>query len=485
VAVKHSVPVLIVGAGPTGLTAAIELSRLGIGVRIIDRAPERSLTSRALGIQARTVELLRVRGVGNEMLRLGNRANTTTLYSGGEKLAAIGLHRMPSEFNYVLLLAQSETERLLTEQLNRQGVKVERGVEMVSVSRRPDHLGVRLRSGDGAEEAVTASYLIAADGSHSAIRKALGLPFRGRSLTQSYVLGDLYLAGDVPEDQLSIFLARNGFLAVFPMGDGRFRFMATDPDAITGDTGDPTLDDIQRLYDRTVHLPAQLYNLNWSSRFRINSRHMTTLRDGRVFFGGDAAHVHSPAGGQGMSAGVQDMINLSWKLAMVLKGQARPELLDLPVRPNAGGPPAGADDRTGHQGVQLHQSARARRPDSIGSRPARPVRRPEQGGAETGTARRRLPRLPNCQGRRANRAAARRRPAARRASRRSAMLRHAGLVHPDLVRYARRRADRRRVSPVAEHPCGACGVDSRRAGQRCSVAAGAAGRLSRGRRRSE
>ena len=235
---------------------------------------------------------------------------------------------MPSEFNYVLLLAQSETERLLTEQLNRQGVKVERGVEMVSVSRRPDHVGVQLRSGDGTEEAVTASYLIAADGSHSPIRKAMGLPFKGRSLTQSYVLGDLHLAGDVPEDQLSIFLARNGFLAVFPMGDGRFRFMATDPAAITGDTGDPTLEDIQRLYDRTVHLPAQLYNLNWSSRFRINSRHMTTLRDGRVFFGGDAAHVHSPAGGQGMNAGIQDMVNLSWKLAMVLKGQARPELLD-------------------------------------------------------------------------------------------------------------------------------------------------------------
>ena len=191
-----------------------------------------------------------------------------------------------------------------------------------------DGVSAVLRSGDGAEEVLDASYLIAADGSHSVIRKALGLTFTGRSLTHNYVLGDLHLAGEIPEDQLSIFLARNGFLAVFPMGDGRFRFMATDPDGITGDTGDPTLDDIQRLYDRTVHLPAQLYNLNWSSRFRINSRHMTTLRDGRVFFGGDAAHVHSPAGGQGMNAGIQDMINLSWKLAMVLNGQARQELLD-------------------------------------------------------------------------------------------------------------------------------------------------------------
>jgi 2-polyprenyl-6-methoxyphenol hydroxylase-like FAD-dependent oxidoreductase len=322
------VPVLIVGAGPTGLTAAVELSRLGVGVRIIDRAAERSLTSRALGVQARTVELLRVRGVGDEMVRIGNRASATTLYAGGKELAAIELHRMSSEFNYVLLLAQSETERLLTEQLTRQGVKIERGVEMVAASQQSDHVEVRLRSGDGTEEALRSSYLIAADGSHSAIRKAMGLPFEGRSLAQNYVLGDLHLAGDIPEDQLSIFLARNGFLAVFPMGDGHFRFMATDPEQITGDTGEPTLEDIQRLYDRTVHLPAQMYDLNWSSRFRINSRHMTTLRDGRVFFGGDAAHVHSPAGGQGMNAGIQDMINLSWKLAMVIEGRARQELLD-------------------------------------------------------------------------------------------------------------------------------------------------------------
>src|SRR6476620_7971516 len=294
-----------------GLTAALELSRLGIGVRIVDRASERSLTSRALGIQARTVEQLRVRGVGDELVRLGNPARSTTLYSAGEKLASIELHRMPSEFNYVLLLAQSDTERLLTEQLNRQGVKIERGVELTAVTQQRDGVSAVLCSGDGAEEMLDASSLIAADGSHSAIRKALGLPFTGKSLIHNYVLGDLYLAGDVPEDQLSIFLGRNGFLAVFPMGGGRFRFMATDPDGITGDTGDPTLEDIQRLYDRTVHLPARLYNRNWSSRFRINSRHMTTLRDGRVFFGGDAAHVHSPAGGQGMNAGIQDMVNLS------------------------------------------------------------------------------------------------------------------------------------------------------------------------------
>jgi 2-polyprenyl-6-methoxyphenol hydroxylase-like FAD-dependent oxidoreductase len=323
-----ALPVLIVGAGPTGLTAAIELSRLGVDVRIVDKALEASTTSRALGVQARTVELLRPRGVADEMLRIGNRASATTLYADGQRLAGIELHRMASEYNFVLMLAQSETERLLTEGLSRQGVEVERGVEFESLAQDDDGVHVALRHVDGRREVLSASYVIAADGSHSPIRKALGLPFVGRSLTHSYVLGDVHLAGEVPENQLSIFLASNGFLAIFPMGDGRFRFMATDPDGVTGDTPEPSLDDIQRLYDRTAHFGAQLYELNWSSRFRINSRHMTTLRDGRVFFGGDAAHVHSPAGGQGMNAGIQDMINLSWKLAMVLHGSARPALLD-------------------------------------------------------------------------------------------------------------------------------------------------------------
>ena len=149
---------------------------------------------------------------------------------------------MPSEFNFVLLLAQSETERLLTAQLERQGGKVEQGVELVSLTDRlrRQRFGGACAAAMMAPRKRTASYLIAADGS-SAIRKSLGLPFKGTSLIQSYVLGDLHLAGDVPEDQLSIFLARRGFLAVFPMGDSRFRFMATDPDGITGDAGDPAL----------------------------------------------------------------------------------------------------------------------------------------------------------------------------------------------------------------------------------------------------
>jgi 2-polyprenyl-6-methoxyphenol hydroxylase-like FAD-dependent oxidoreductase len=325
---RDDLPVLVIGAGPTGLTAALELSRMGIDVRIVDKAQGPSTTSRALGVQARTLELLRTRGVGDEMLRLGNRARRTALHADGRQIAGIDFSRMRSQFNFILMLAQSETERLLAERLGSQGVKVERGIEFASLTEHSDSIDVVLTAPDGTAETVEASYVIAADGSHSPVRKCLGLPFTGRSLPQNYVLGDVQLAGGIAEDQLSIFLAPNGFLAIFPMGDGRFRFMATDPDGVTGDGEEPSLADIQALYDRTVHIPAQLYDMNWSSRFRINSRHMETLRHGRVFFGGDSAHVHSPAGGQGMNAGIQDMVNLSWKLAMVLQGTAKPELLD-------------------------------------------------------------------------------------------------------------------------------------------------------------
>lgn len=333
----EDLPVLIVGAGPTGLTAAVELARLGVGVRIIDKAPAPSSTSRALGIQARTLELLRPRGIADELLSLGNRVRATALHAGGQRLGGIEFGTMASQFDYILMLAQSETERLLAEHAAALGVTVERGVEFVGLDQ-GDDVRVVVRDQDGHSGAIAASYVIAADGSHSPVRKALGLPFEGRSLPQDYVLGDVRLTGDLAEghspvaplaqDQLSIFLASNGFLAVFPMGGDRFRFMATDPEGITGDAAEPTLAGVQALYDRTVHVPARCHDLAWSSRFRINSRHMTTLRSGRVFFGGDAAHVHSPAGGQGMNAGIQDMINLCWKLAMVLRGRARQELLD-------------------------------------------------------------------------------------------------------------------------------------------------------------
>ncbi len=325
--VNQERPVLVVGAGPTGLTAAMELVRLGVRVRIVDRAPAPSTTSKALAIQARTLELLRPRGVGDAMLRRGRRASGTAIYGRGRKLATVELDRIPGRYNHILLLPQAETEELLAERVRAHGVDIERGVELLSFEHDAHGVHAVLKDGDGGHETVHAAYLIGADGAHSGVRHALDLPFKGRALAQRYLLADLYLDGDVPDDQLSIFLARDGFVAVFPMAGHRFRFIATDPGSGTDDDV-PELAALQDIWDHVVPLPARLRDPNWLSRFRINSRHVPALRAGRVFLGGDAAHVHSPAGGQGMNTGIQDMINLSWKLALVHRGQAAPALLD-------------------------------------------------------------------------------------------------------------------------------------------------------------
>ena len=320
-------PILIVGAGPTGLTAAMELSRMGVPVRLIDKWAAPSTTSRALAVQARTLELLAQRGLADEMLRRGNIGHATTLYGNGKQLAKVNLSEIESRYNYILLLAQSETEELLREQVQRQGVAVEWSTELIGFGQ--DEAGVRavLRHPDGRLEELALAYLISAEGAHSSVRHTLNMPFPGKSMPQHYALADLHLDGDIPDDELSIFLSDKGFLAVFPMKDRNFRFIALDPATHEAAASDPKLEDLQHLYDSVSHIPVRLRDMNWSSRFNVNSRMVDHLQAGRVFLGGDAAHIHSPAGGQGMNTGIQDMINLCWKLALVWHGQATPALL--------------------------------------------------------------------------------------------------------------------------------------------------------------
>lgn len=318
-------PVVIVGAGPTGLTAALELSRLGVDVRIVDRGAAPSINSKALAIQGRTLELLMDRGVGHELLRLGNRATGAVMHSGGKQVGGVDVSRAPGRHNYILLLPQSETERVLTSAAESNGVKVEFGVAATALTTSADAVSLTLTSADGSEETIEAAYVIGADGSNSTVRTLAGIPFDGRSLPQSYLLADVRIDGDLRQDALSVYTGADGFMAVFPLGDNRYRLMVKD-DGPSSDT--PSMATLNARFARVCPIPVQFRELLWGSRFRIQSRHVPTVRAGRVLLGGDAAHVHSPAGGQGMNSGIQDMINLCWKLAMVINGQARPELLD-------------------------------------------------------------------------------------------------------------------------------------------------------------
>lgn len=320
-------PVLIVGAGPTGLMAALELARMKVPVRLVDQYVEPPTTSRALAVQSRTVELLHQRGIAAEMVALGNRGLAASLYDGATRLGRIALDEVDSRFNFVLLLAQSETERILRERLAHIGVQVERETQMVAFEQ---GAGVRvtLRHAGGGLEEVDAAYLIDAEGAHSSARHSLDLPFTGNALPNTYAIADLYLDGAVPQDELSIFIPEAGLVAAFPMGQGRFRVLATERQPVAHDAPAPTLEDIHAAWSHSVAIPVHFRDLQWSSRFRINSRALHQLRHGAIFFAGDSAHIHSPAGGQGMNTGLQDVINLGWKLALVYHGLAHDALLD-------------------------------------------------------------------------------------------------------------------------------------------------------------
>lgn len=327
-------PVLIVGAGPTGLTAALELARMGVPVRLVDTAAAPATTTRAIGVQARTLELLQQRGLAEALVARGNRGNGGSIYGGGRRLVKLDFGLIDSPFPYLLFVSQAETEALLREAVAKLGVTLEREVELVALGQHA-HEGdaspvlAILRHADGRLEQVRTPWLVATEGAHSLCRTTLDLPFDGKTRTEHYVLGDMHAEGDLPDSDFHIFGSDHGFLALFPMGGSHFRLIASiTPEAGSDETEPPSLALLQQIYDERAHVPARLHDMAWSSWFRINSRMVSRLKAGHVLLGGDSAHIHSPAGAQGMNTGMQDMMNLGWKLAMVIQGAALPALLD-------------------------------------------------------------------------------------------------------------------------------------------------------------
>lgn len=337
-------PVLIVGAGPTGLAAAMSLARAHIPVRLIDKAMRPNPHSRAIGIQARTLELFEQHRLIEPFLELGHRARIANLFSNGQRLARLDFDPLHTRYPYLLFLDQAITERLLTEHLATFGVTIERDVELTIFSQGVTGIQATLRRADGHTETLHPSYMIAADGAHSAIRHRLGLNFTGKTFEQSFLLADLHAETDWPEDEFHIFASSEGLAALFPMGHGRYRLIADHPvepaataapatPAVLGEpplniVRPPPLDECRALIARRVNERVKVSDLAWSSYFHLNSRMVEKLRVGRVFLAGDAAHVHSPAGAQGMNTGIQEAFNLGWKIARVLNGAAPDRLLD-------------------------------------------------------------------------------------------------------------------------------------------------------------
>jgi 2-polyprenyl-6-methoxyphenol hydroxylase-like FAD-dependent oxidoreductase len=319
-------PVLVAGAGPVGLTLAAELARYKIPVRIIDKAPARTDKSKALGVWARTLELLDRAGCTEAFISAGLKATSVSISKGAEILARVGLDGIDSDFKFLLLIPQSESERLLEEHLHSLGGKVERNVELTGFSDLGEAVSCTVRHPDGGFETLEASWLIGCDGAHSMVRHALGMRFEGDTLPAHFVLADIHVSGlELPPAELAMFWHPDGVVVFFPIAAGRYRIIA---DVGCEPQHDPGLDEVQAIVDRRCPAWIVLTDPIWLAGFGVNERKVRDYRCGRVFVAGDAAHVHSPAGGQGMNTGMQDAFNLAWKLALVVQGDAGTNILD-------------------------------------------------------------------------------------------------------------------------------------------------------------
>jgi 2-polyprenyl-6-methoxyphenol hydroxylase-like FAD-dependent oxidoreductase len=317
--------VLIVGAGPTGLVLAHELARFGIQCRVIDKAVDRSITSRAIGIMPRTMETFNLMGIAEDFLTEGCRIQAVNAFDGGERIARIAFNGLDTPFPFALGLPQNETERILEEHVAARNIKVERGAEIIALDQDGDGVFARIRARNGSSERVRFDYLVGCDGAHSTVRHLLGLPFRGGRYRQTILLADVVVQGPTSADEAHVYLNRNGVTAIFPLLNGLHRLIATDPLPHWG--SEPTLEQCQYLIDGRGLIQLRLAEARWISTFQISHGKVDRLKNGRVFLAGDAAHIHSPMGAQGMNAGIQDAFNLAWKLGMVESGLAQASLL--------------------------------------------------------------------------------------------------------------------------------------------------------------
>ncbi len=320
--------VLVVGAGPVGLTLANDLLSRGISCRIIDSAPQATKKTKALAIQPRTLELLARMGVASTAIERGLKSAKFSPHSDGRCLARIDYQQylLDTPYPYVLMLPQNETEALLTEHLQSQGGGIEWQVELISIEQDEEGVEAHLRHSDGQVEHFHADWLVGCDGAHSTVRHLLGLNFVGAAFEQSFAVGNVHMTWDLPYDEILAFVHRGSFIAYFPMLGGRHRVViAYEMDKVP--SGDVTLEEIQQMVETCGPHGARADDPADLARFHVNQRRSERYMQGRVFLAGDAAHIHSPIGGQGMNTGMQDAFNLGWKLALAAQGQASQLLL--------------------------------------------------------------------------------------------------------------------------------------------------------------
>lgn len=320
-----NVDALIVGAGPVGLTMAAVLNYHGLTCRIIDKAPSPSQHSKALVLWCRTMELLDGIGIAETFVDNGMKLSGASIFAEGKRVVHLDLTSDESAYGFGLMIPQSETERLLTEHLTRQGITIERQIELVDFGERADAVDCTLRHDDGGEEQFEVPWLLGCDGAHSTVRHTLGMEFVGYAEPSEWIIADVQIDGPLAPDEVTVFWREAGVTVFFPYKQNQFRMIADlGPDAADIEV---TLEVAQQIAEERGPGGLVLSNPIWLTNFRINERKIAEYRRGRVMLSGDAAHIHSPAGGQGMNTGMQDAFNLAWKLALVHRGQSSAEPL--------------------------------------------------------------------------------------------------------------------------------------------------------------
>src|SRR5438477_3329290 len=323
--------VLIVGAGPTGLMLANQLGRRGVRARIIDRHTGPSLQTRALGVQARTLEIYRHLGFVERALDLGKRATGANIWVQGRRAARVPLGdigRDLSPYPFLLILGQDDNERLLGDALRARGTAVQWDTELVGLAQDGGRVEATLKHADGTIDEVTAGWVAGCDGAHSAVRELSKIAFEGAPYEHVFFVADIEVTGSMVPEELNVYLWPEGFHLLFPMrGIDHWRLVGILPRTLR-ERDDLTFEEVTPSVRQTAGAELTFKSCSWYSTYRIHHRRAAHFRDRRSFLLGDAAHIHSPVGAQGMNTGLQDAYNLAWKLALVVSGRAGAAVLD-------------------------------------------------------------------------------------------------------------------------------------------------------------
>jgi 2-polyprenyl-6-methoxyphenol hydroxylase-like FAD-dependent oxidoreductase len=324
--------VLIIGAGPTGLALACQFVRYGIDFVMIEKREGTTTYSKALGVHARTLEIYEQLGLAQQAVEQGAIAGKARMLKAGEVRAELDLSNLGeglTAYPYVLFLEQSKNERLLYDYLKRNGKIVHWQTELVSFSQTEEHVTAQIKTADGTSETIEAQYLVGCDGPKSPVRYELGLGFGGSTFERLFYVADAQIDWKLPHDALQVCLTQDSLLVFFPLkGENRYRIVGTFPEEFSKDEDDVLYAEIEQRIQLEAEFELRVHNVEWFSTYKVHSRHVSQFSKGRCFLAGDAAHVHTPVGAQGMNTGIQDGYNLAWKLALVLHGKANKTILE-------------------------------------------------------------------------------------------------------------------------------------------------------------